>query len=118
MLVTKITLCLIVSFSCFVGSSTLLGRAHATMSSSQCKTKKHKPNGKAISKRRELAKLPTYTACGCGCCGGLKPQVKCLYRSKGDDIQKIIEADKETASNTKLFAVAVWSFPLQYKYCD
>ncbi len=71
------------------------------------------------AKRKELAALPTYIACGCGCCGGIDiASVVCLYRSKGDDIQKIIEADKKMASNTALCAVVGCALPIKYVYCD
>jgi hypothetical protein len=119
MVMTKIlTICLIFNLSCSVINGAVPRRKQATASSIRCKTRKHKANLKAISKRKELAKLPTYTACGCGCCGGLKPRVKCLYRSKGDDLQTIIEADKKAASNTKLCALVGCSLPVKYKYCD
>jgi hypothetical protein len=41
----------------------------------------------------------SYIACGCGCCGGVKPIKRCLYRSNGDDLQKIIDEDREQGRN-------------------
>ncbi len=58
-----------------------------------------------------------YIACGCGCCGGVEPVVKCLYHSKGDDIQKIIEEDKKQAQDP-ICPTAGCSQPIKYIYCD
>lgn len=58
-----------------------------------------------------------YTACGCGCCIGVEPTTSCLYHSKGDDIQKIIEQDKKTAQSPNC-STAGCSKPVQYYYCD
>lgn len=35
-----------------------------------------------------------YTACGCGCCSGVKPLERCLDRSKADELQDIIARDR------------------------
>lgn len=61
--------------------------------------------------------VQSYTACGCGCCGGVEPTVKCLYRSKGDNIQKIIEEDKKQAQSP-ICPTAGCSMPIKYIYCD
>jgi len=61
--------------------------------------------------------IESYTACGCGCCGGVEPTLKCLYHSKGDDIQKIIEEDKQAAQNP-LCPQMGCSHPIKYIYCD
>jgi hypothetical protein len=61
--------------------------------------------------------IESYTACGCGCCGGVEPTVTCLYHSKGDDIQKIIEDDKKAAQNS-LCPQMGCSHPIKYTYCD
>lgn len=61
--------------------------------------------------------IENYTACGCGCCGGVEPTVKCLYHSKGDDIQKIIENDKQAAQNPACPQMGC-SHPIKYIYCD
>lgn len=65
----------------------------------------------------ECLKTQSYTACGCGCCSGVEPQERCLYRSKGDDLQKIIEADKEAAQSPDCPMMGC-SLPLRYIYCD
>ena len=59
----------------------------------------------------------SYTACGCGCCSGEEPTVKCLYYSKGDRIQKIIEEDKKQAQSPICPTVGC-SMPIKYIYCD
>jgi hypothetical protein len=59
----------------------------------------------------------SYTACGCGCCGGTKPQEKCLYHSKGDNMDEIIQADKKLQSSSSCAAMGC-SLGLKYRYCD
>jgi len=61
--------------------------------------------------------VESYIACGCGCCGGVEPTEKCLYRSKGDKIQKIIEEDKKIAQSSICPNVGC-SAPIKYVYCD
>jgi hypothetical protein len=61
--------------------------------------------------------LESYVACGCGCCGGKDPIEKCLYRSKGDDINKIIEDDKKVAKSDSCALVGC-SLGIKYLYCD
>jgi hypothetical protein len=58
-----------------------------------------------------------YTACGCGCCAGAEPKEKCLYRSKGDNLQKIIDEDQK-ASQSPDCPVTGCSLPVKYAYCD
>lgn len=59
----------------------------------------------------------TYLACGCGCCGGVNPVEKCLYRSEGDDLEKIKNQDKAERQNPGC-ALMGCSFPVLYRYCD
>ncbi len=59
----------------------------------------------------------SYLACGCGCCGGVEPQSRCLYHSKGDDLAKIIAQDKEAAKGSICESVGC-SIGIQYRYCD
>jgi hypothetical protein len=59
----------------------------------------------------------SYTACGCGCCGGVEPTTVCLYHSKGDYIQEIIDNDKKTTQNPNCPQMGC-SHPLKYIYCD
>lgn len=59
----------------------------------------------------------TYVACGCGCCGGNEPKEQCLYHSKGDDINKLIESDKKIQVS-KSCALMGCSFGIKYRYCD
>jgi hypothetical protein len=82
------------------------------------RTRRVSRRGMAASKRKELAALPTYIACGCGCCPIDNPLVRCLYRSRGDDLQKIIENDKRAASNQAQCAVVGCAMPVKYVYCD
>lgn len=64
---------------------------------------------------KELA--ASYTACGCGCCQDTEPIQECLYHSKGDDLNKIIEADKNLSQSPQC-AVMGCSRPVKYIYCD
>jgi len=60
----------------------------------------------------------TYLACGCGCCGGENtPEPVCLYRSKGDDMQTVIETDTRE-KNSEDCAVKGCSRGKLYSYCD
>lgn len=60
-----------------------------------------------------------YTACGCGCCGGVKNNrpATCLYFRNGDDIRKIIKQDK-TGTSPEECATVGCSLGKKYKYCD
>lgn len=63
----------------------------------------------------------SYLACGCGCCGSNKPleeiaNEKCLYRSKGESIQEIINQEKELTPER--CANVGCSMPIKYIYCD
>ncbi|KFE70715.1 hypothetical protein DB31_5757 [Hyalangium minutum] len=57
----------------------------------------------------------SYLACGCGCCGGVEPEVRCL--SQGETLQTHIARDKEQAASPN----CPWQgcfFPVKYKICD
>lgn len=63
-------------------------------------------------------KTDSYVACGCGCCTGIEPlEEKCLYRSKGDDINTIIELDQKATQNPNC-AVEGCSRGIRFRYCD
>ena len=66
------------------------------------------------SSNKELPK--SYIACGCGCCG-VKPMKRCLYHSKGDDLQKIIDEDGKWKNNRQCEKVGC-SSGIEYRYCD
>lgn len=66
---------------------------------------------------RCLEYVESYIACGCGCCVGEEPIEECLYRSKGDNIHKIIEEDKKLAQSPICPTVGC-AFPINYIYCD
>jgi len=57
-----------------------------------------------------------YIACGCGCCGGAAKEV-CIYNSKGDSLQAIMEEDQKAAQNPKC-AFMECNNPVKYVYCD
>ncbi|MGE6758460.1 hypothetical protein ACQKGO_10640 [Corallococcus interemptor] len=59
----------------------------------------------------------TYVACGCGCCGGVEPQVRCLSCANGDDLQALIEKDQEAKKDPQC-ASAGCSVGTKYVYCD
>jgi hypothetical protein len=74
--------------------------------------------GFAFMYQRERAEENNYyIACRCGCCPEAKPQEKCLYHSKGDDLNKIIDEDKQLAKDPGCAFVGC-SFGIKYKYCD
>lgn len=64
-----------------------------------------------------LKSITSYVACGCGCCGGEEPIEKCIYHSKGDDLNKIIEEDKKSAQSDQC-ALMGCSLGIKYVYCD
>lgn len=41
-----------------------------------------------------------YTACGCGCCGGVQPTLQCYYPSLGETIAAITAQDQATKNAT------------------
>jgi hypothetical protein len=59
----------------------------------------------------------TYTACGCGCCTEAIPPTKCLYKSKGDSLERIIEEDQKVKNSPQCATVGC-SSGILYKYCD
>jgi len=62
--------------------------------------------------------IPTsYTFCGCGCCGGVEPESKCLFQSKGNYIQEFIIQDEVAAEKTDCSNVGC-SRGIKYIYCD
>jgi len=61
--------------------------------------------------------VESYVACGCGCCGEEDPIEKCLYHSKGEDINNIIEDDKKAAQSESCELVGC-SLGIKYSYCD
>ncbi|WP_158622221.1 hypothetical protein [Corallococcus sp. CA047B] len=58
---------------------------------------------------------PGYTACGCGCCGGAEPQVKCLGTQA--ELEKVIAKDKADAKSPDC-AMAGCTVPTRYQLCD
>lgn len=75
-------------------------------------------NTNSVNRTTDNELLPSkYIACSCGCCGGTKPVKKCLYHSKGDDLWKIIEADRKEA-RSKQCALVGCTIGVEYRYCD
>ncbi len=62
----------------------------------------------------------SFLACGCGCCSSetLKPQKRCLFRSKGDDLARMIAEDKRMSADDQLCATVGCSAGIAYMYCD
>ncbi len=58
----------------------------------------------------------SYVACGCGCCN-IEPEERCLYHSKGDDLQRIIAEDKKMPQSQECYMMGC-SLPIKYLYCD
>ncbi len=69
------------------------------------------------SKKRTYSVNNSYVACGCGCCGDVKYIEQCIYRSKGDDLSKIIEEDKKSKQGD-LCKLAGCNMGTRYVYCD
>jgi hypothetical protein len=65
----------------------------------------------------EVTPVTSYLVCGCGCCGGEEPIKKCLYHSKGDDLNKIVQEDKEMNQSPDCKYMGC-SKGIQYNYCD
>ncbi|MBI3379331.1 hypothetical protein HY029_01090 [Candidatus Gottesmanbacteria bacterium] len=61
--------------------------------------------------------LNSYTACGCGCCGGTIPQEVCLYKSKGDSLEKVKQNDFKAKTSSQCMLVGC-SMGITYRYCD
>ncbi|HEY3494492.1 MAG TPA: hypothetical protein VGK73_07395 [Polyangiaceae bacterium] len=47
----------------------------------------------------ELECPGTYTACGCGCCGGTTPNAACIYPERGDSLTSIRDQDRIDAAD-------------------
>ena len=75
------------------------------------------PYGNPASLCGQAQKGLAYIACGCGCCGGVQPKRQCLYRSRGDNLQAIVQKDKESA-NRLMCAQAGCALGTKYVYCD
>ncbi len=61
--------------------------------------------------------INSYLACDCGCCGGVEPAERCLYESRGDDLNEIIENNKKI-SQSKECELMGCSTGVRYMYCD
>ncbi|MBN8233112.1 hypothetical protein JYK02_36920 [Corallococcus macrosporus] len=72
---------------------------------------------RAPAKARPVDCSATYVACGCGCCGGVEPQVQCLSCANGDDLHALIEKD-QAAQKDPQCAVEGCSVGTKYVYCD
>ena len=57
-----------------------------------------------------------YTACGCGCCGGVAPAERCVDVAGGQTMQQIIDADRQVAQTSNC-SLAGCSFPVHYTCC-
>jgi hypothetical protein len=74
------------------------------------------PVGTTASMCDQPKKGLSFIACGCGCCGGAKPMKQCIYRSKGDDIKKLVEEDRKWTGS--VCATVGCSPGIKYVYCD
>jgi hypothetical protein len=75
------------------------------------------PYGATSSLCSQPQKGLAYIACGCGCCGDEFISKKCIYRSKGDDLQAIVKSDKKAAKDPNC-ALMGCSFGVKLVYCD
>jgi hypothetical protein len=58
----------------------------------------------------------SYTACGCGCCGGATPVDRCVDTAHGETMQQIIDADQQQAQSPNC-AFAGCALPVHYVCC-
>ncbi len=58
-----------------------------------------------------------YTACGCGCCAGVKPGLVCLAEDGGAALEEIVKRDR-VAQRDPSCPVAGCSFGTTYRYCE
>ena len=59
----------------------------------------------------------SYTACGCGCCGGAEPQTQCIYKAKGESLDTIKIQDQAARLNPQCSLMGC-SLGTKYTYCD
>ncbi|MCO5142972.1 MAG: hypothetical protein M9962_07780 [Oligoflexia bacterium] len=73
----------------------------------------------AIISAKENLSIDEYISCGCGCCVSdvTQQSTKCLYKEKGDSLEKIREEDKKV-KNSEHCKLAGCSQPVLYKYCQ
>lgn len=64
-----------------------------------------------------LVNSNTYTECGCGCCGGSNPLIKCLDKSLGENLESIKAKDQLQKGNNGCMAVGC-SYGIKYAECD
>lgn len=61
--------------------------------------------------------LTEYRACGCGCCGGVESPEACLYKSRGESLEKIREEDLAVRDD-EICNLVGCSAGVNYSYCD
>jgi hypothetical protein len=59
----------------------------------------------------------TYVDCGCGCCGGTTPTRRCVYSSRGEDFDAIVEEAQAAVAATNCSVVGC-SLGTEYVCCD
>lgn len=67
---------------------------------------------------RPLMPLSEYVECGCGCCAGVEPVGRCLYRSKGDSLERVAQESKKNAPSAQTCPIAGCAPGVRYRYCD
>ncbi|MFH1400918.1 MAG: hypothetical protein ABIH41_05330 [Nanoarchaeota archaeon] len=71
-----------------------------------------------ITRMTSIEDQESYLACGCGCCGDVPAaQEVCLFRSRGDDMRRIILDDKDIAKS-RICQYAGCSRGVLYRYCE
>src|SRR6185295_15673242 len=58
----------------------------------------------------------SYTACGCGCCGGATPVERCVDTAHGETMRQIIDADQQQAGSPNC-SFAGCALPIHYVCC-
>lgn len=58
----------------------------------------------------------TYTACGCGCCGGTTPVDRCVDTAAGETMQQIIDADQQARQDPNC-SFAGCALGVRYRCC-
>lgn len=62
------------------------------------------------------ADAESYISCGCGCCGNMTPDIRCLDKLTGETIEDRKAADENLTA--EYCATAGCSLPVKYVYCD
>jgi hypothetical protein len=77
----------------------------------------HTASGEAGDGGATAACSDTYRACGCGCCGGVEPMLRCYYPEIPGHLASIVADDQSVAQREECANVGC-SLPVEYVCCD